>query len=80
MIRDPALLDRLSAFPTEAFDGEVFRITRKSLDPLAPSTAGGRWAARGGTAVLYTSLAREGSLSEICFHWGRSRRSHRSLR
>ena len=24
----------------------------------------------GGAGVLYTSLAREGALAEICFHWG----------
>ena len=70
MLRDPTLLDRLSEFPTETFDGEVYRVTRRSLDPLAASTAGGRWAPRGGVAVLYTSLEREGALAEISFHWG----------
>ena len=70
MLRDPVLLDKLSAFPTETFDGAVYRVTRRSLDPLAPSTAGGRWAPRGGVAVLYTSLEREGALAEISFHWG----------
>jgi len=71
VIRDPDLLERLGSFPTEAFDGEVFRITRRNLDPVAPSTAGGRWMQRGGAAVLYTSLIREGALAEISFHWGR---------
>lgn len=70
MIHDPELLDRLDAFPTESFDGEVFRATRQSLDPLVSSFSGGRWMRRDGAGVLYTSLAREGALAEISFHWG----------
>lgn len=70
MIHDPALLERLSAFATERFDGEVFRATRQTLDPLAPSTSGGRWVPRNLAPVLYTSLRREGALAEITFHWG----------
>jgi RES domain len=69
VIHDPALLERLSGFATEPFDGEVFRATRRSLDPLAASTSGGRWAPRGVVSVLYTSLLREGALAEISFHW-----------
>lgn len=40
-----------------------------SLDPLAESTSGGRWAPRGLVPVLYTSLLREGALAEISYHW-----------
>lgn len=69
MIHDPALLERLSAFEPERFDGEVFRATRRSLDPLAASTSGGRWAPKGLVPVLYTSLLREGALAEITYHW-----------
>jgi RES domain-containing protein len=69
VIHDPALLERLSAFGTERFDGEVFRATWRSLDPLAASTSGGRWAPKGLVPVLYTSLLREGALAEIAFHW-----------
>jgi RES domain-containing protein len=69
VIHDPVLLERLSAFEPERFDGEVFRATRKSLDPLAASTSGGRWAPKGLVPVLYTSLLREGALAEIAFHW-----------
>jgi RES domain len=69
VIHDPALLERLGAFATERFDSEVFRATRKSLDPLAASTSGGRWAPRGLVPVLYTSLLREGALAEISYHW-----------
>ena len=74
MIHDPELLERLSAFATERFDGEVFRATRASLDPLVPSLNGGRWApradARTQIPVLYTSLERSGALAEISYHWG----------
>ncbi|MBS0343532.1 MAG: RES family NAD+ phosphorylase [Proteobacteria bacterium] len=70
MIHDPDLLDRLDAFPKETFDGEAFRGTRQTLDPLASSYSGGRWMQRDGTGVLYTSLEREGALAEISFHWG----------
>ncbi len=69
MIHDPLLVDRLLELPTETFDGVVFRATRRNLDPTTPSTAGGRWAPQDGPAVLYTSLAREGALAEIAFHW-----------
>lgn len=49
--------------------GEVFRACRKGLEPTAPSTRGGRWSARDGSAVLYTSLLGEGALAELSFHW-----------
>lgn len=70
MIHDPDLLDQLDALPKTAFDGEVFRATRQALDPLASSYSSGRWMMRDGAGVLYTSLAREGALAEISFHWG----------
>jgi RES domain len=71
MIHDPDLLDQLDTLPKETFDGEVFRGTRQNLNPLASSYSGGRWMQRDGAGVLYTSLAREGALAEISFHWGR---------
>ena len=70
MVHDVTLLDGLGSLPKEAFSGEAFRATPQSLDPLVPSTAGGRWAPKGDLAVLYTSLVREGALAEIAFHWG----------
>ena len=70
MIHDPSLLDQLDALPKESFSGEVFRGTRQTLDPLASSFSGGRWMRRDGAGVLYTSLALEGALAEISFHWG----------
>lgn len=70
MIYDPSLLDQLEVLPKESFSGEVFRATRQSLNPLVGSYNGGRWMRPKGAAVLYTSLAREGALAEIAFHWG----------
>lgn len=70
MIHDPDLMERLDALPKESFDGEAFRATRQSLDPLASSYSGGRWMRQDGAGVLYTSLVREGALAEISFHWG----------
>ena len=65
MTHDPDLLDQPEARPKERFDGQVLRGTRQRLDPLAGAYSGGRWMRRDGTAVLYTSLAREGALAEI---------------
>lgn len=70
MIHDPELLERLGGLLREKFEGDCFRATPLSLDPLAPSTRGGRWAPPDETPVLYTSLAREGAIAEIAFHWG----------
>ena len=69
MIYDQELVDRLSSLPTERFDGEVFRATGTSTDPLAFTGNGGRWApvARDGAdvRVLYTSFDRDGALAEV---------------
>lgn len=71
MEHDADLLARLDALPRVAFEGEVFRATRLSLDPRAASFNGGRWMPPDLAAVLYTSLEREGALAEIAFHWSR---------
>jgi hypothetical protein len=69
MIHDQALLDKLSALPAERYEGEVFRVTGVTADPLASSVNGGRWAppSRDGAevSVLYTSLERDGALAEV---------------
>ena len=69
MIYDQGLVDQLSALAVERFEGEVFRATGVSADPLAFSVNGGRWApaARDGAdvPVLYTSLARDGAIAEV---------------
>jgi hypothetical protein len=69
VLRDPWLIDQLLKAPTESFSGDVFRATRRSLDPTTPSTSEGRWAPADGPAVLYTSLERDGALAEIAYHW-----------
>jgi len=69
MQHDPDLLEQLDRLPKESFAGEVFRATRQNLDPLMPSTSGGRWMPRDEGPILYTSLLREGALAEIAFHW-----------
>jgi hypothetical protein len=43
MLHGRDLKDRLAAFEPVKFDGDVFRATRRGLDPLAASVAGGRW-------------------------------------
>jgi RES domain-containing protein len=68
LIHDPALLDSLSTYPTETFNGIIFRATRQGLSPLTASTSGGRWAPKDECPVLYTSLEREGALAEMIFH------------
>jgi hypothetical protein len=69
MIHEPALVDALSEYPVEHFEGEVFRAVRLNADPLASSVNGGRWSpgAGGGSAVpvLYTSFVRDGALAEV---------------
>lgn len=69
MIHDQDLLDRLSAFPTERYNGDVFRATGVNTDPTAPSINGGRWAPAPdhelGIYVLYTSLERSGAIAEV---------------
>jgi hypothetical protein len=69
MIHDQNLVDQLSALSFERFEGEVFRATGISADPLASSVNGGRWAprARDGADVptLYTSFERDGALAEV---------------
>lgn len=70
MVRDSALLDYLAGLRSQTFSGDVYRATRQSLDPLTPSTSGGRWMAAGGASVLYASFEQEGALAEVSFHWG----------
>jgi hypothetical protein len=70
MLHDQGLLDRLAAFAPVKFDGDVFRATRRGLDPLAASVAGGRWMVPNQTPTLYTGCERDGALAEIVHHWG----------
>lgn len=69
MTHDGDLLVRLGALAGERFEGEVFRATGASADPLTSSTNGGRWAppARdgAGVSVLYASFERDGAVAEV---------------
>lgn len=49
----------------ERFSGKVWRVTGRGRDPLRGSTANGRWSPMGESEVLYTSLERDGALTEI---------------
>ena len=69
MLHDPELLEQLDARPSILFEDSIFRATRLNLDPLAPSTRGGRWAPPDEIPVLYTSLSRDGAIAEIVHHW-----------
>jgi hypothetical protein len=69
VIHDQNLVDQLSSLYVESFDGEVFRATRASANPTAPSINGGRWAPTAQSSsdvpVLYTSFERDGALAEV---------------
>jgi hypothetical protein len=69
MLHDKALLDWLAEVSPGSFEGLVYRATRRGLDPLVPSTNGGRWMPANMEPVLYTSLERDGALAEIAYHW-----------
>ena len=68
--RDLELLDKVDALPRTAYEGIVWRIAREGRDPLQGYPAAARWDP-GTFDVIYTSLAREGSLAEIHFHLSR---------
>lgn len=71
MIHDPTLVATLETFERVTYNATVFRATRTGLDPLAPSTAGGRWSLKDDVATLYTSCDKQGALAEIAYHLGR---------
>ncbi len=71
MLHDQALLDWLADFSPTSFEGIGFRATRRGLDPLVPSTSGGRWMPADTEPVLYTSLERNGAIAEVIQHWSR---------
>jgi RES domain-containing protein len=69
MLHDRELLDRLAAFTPIRFEGEVFRTTRRGLNPLAASRSGGRWMVPDEAQTLYTSCERDGAIAEVVYHW-----------
>jgi hypothetical protein len=68
-MHEPRLLDELSRLTAVKLDAEVYRAVPQGLNPLTPSSAGGRWSPRGSVPVLYTSLHKAGALAEISYHW-----------
>jgi hypothetical protein len=64
---DSGLIDALEGRATEAFVGDVWRVTRAGRGALTGSAAPGRWAPGNDTEVLCTSLERHGALAEIGF-------------
>ena len=68
--RDLELLDKVDALPRTPYEGTAWRIVREGRDPLQGYPAAARWDP-GTFDVIYTSLAREGSLAEIHFHLSR---------
>lgn len=69
-VRDIGLIDALDSLPRQKFSGTVWRIVREGRDPAQCSASGGRWD-DGSFDVLYTSVEREGALSEMYFHLSR---------
>ena len=64
-VHDRAILDALDAIDPEPFSGEVWRVTRMDREALRGSSTHGRWSPNGEFEVLYTSLEREGALTEV---------------
>ncbi|MFM9970958.1 MAG: RES family NAD+ phosphorylase [Burkholderiales bacterium] len=66
-MRRVELLERIREFPVRSFSDTVFRATRTGLAPDVASTSGGRWMPANRSSVLYTSLTRDGALSEMAY-------------
>lgn len=66
---DQKLADWLVMQSSGPHQMEVYRATTQNADPLAASVNGGRWAPRPndepGFPVLYTSLDKDGAMSEV---------------
>lgn len=71
-VHDRALLDTLEAIAAETYTGTVWRTTWATRDPLAGSSAGGRWNPANEFEVLYTSVVADGSLAEVYYHLSRA--------
>ncbi len=67
-ILDPELLDAMDALPGDTFNGNVWRVTWATRDPLAGNAGGGRWSPDNGFETLYTSLEKSGALAEAYYH------------
>jgi hypothetical protein len=58
------LLDAIDALKRESYSGATWRVVREERDPLVGSPSRSRWC-NGRFDVLYTSLERDGALSEV---------------
>ena len=67
LIREPALLRAIEAIGPISFSGQVWRIVLDGRDPREPGVAGGRWNPPG-VPVLYSSLQKDGAVSEVRYH------------
>lgn len=68
--RDLKLLDTLDALDRTSIDENVWRVVRKSRDPLQGHPSGARWDP-GVFDVIYTSFEQDGAISEMYFHLSR---------
>ena len=66
-VHDREILDALEAIAPTKLATNVWRVTRQGRNALRGSSANGRWSPVGEFEVLYTSLERDGALSEIGF-------------
>lgn len=69
---DPELLNAVDALSGQAFEGDIWRVTWASRDPLAGNEGSGRWSPAGRFEVLYTSLEADGALAEVYYHLSRA--------
>lgn len=69
---DPELLSAVDALSGQAFEGDIWRVTWASRDPLAGNEGGGRWSPDGRFEALYTSLEPDGALAEVYYHLSRA--------
>jgi len=65
--RDPLLLDLMEEKPTITLQTSIWRLVRDGRNPTQCSMSLGRWD-DGSFDVLYTSLERDGAISEIAYH------------
>ena len=62
--RDHSLLDLIDAFERQPISQSVWRVVRENRDPLQGGRSPSRWC-NGAFDVVYTSLERDGALSEV---------------
>lgn len=65
MTRDFRLSDAVAELPVQQWSGYVYRTCWQGRDVLQGSSGGGRWSARNGFEILYTSQEKNGAIAEI---------------